>query len=351
MMKVSIIIPVYNVSDYIERCLQSVMNQTYKDLECIVVDDCSTDDSYEKCQKLLESYKGEVNFHLFHFQENKGVSIARNIGMEHAKGEYLYFMDSDDAIAPDCIELMVQKVKQHPGVELVQGKMKSIPMRAYYNTDRYDHIDYIDDNRWIRKEFFGDYPRFPIGVCNKLVRFDFIKEHSLFFLPGVVHEDELWAFFLAKKLRKVAFVHQDTYYHYIVPNSIMTTKSNEKRVRSWAKILLVMNQHFDEPYKKLQIERYLEFLMGYYDEYVQLGQFEEIAKSFSKSFLSVGDMKRAFMLYRLAYSKNSDVVTFYKSEMWKQWGKALTCRNILSFEVDMFRVRLALGHRLIHRKG
>ena len=91
--------------------------------------------------------------------------------------------------------------------------------------------------------------------------------------------------------------------------------------------------------------------MGRYDDFLQLGQFEEIAKSFSKSFLSVGDMKRAFMLYRLACSKNSDVVTFYKSEMMKPWGKTLTCRKILSFEVDMFRVRLALGHRLIHRKG
>ena len=91
---VSVIIPVYQVSDYIERCLNSVMSQTYKNIECVLVDDVTKDDSVEKCERLIESYHGSMQFKILHHEVNRGLSAARNTGTDAATGEYIYFLDS-----------------------------------------------------------------------------------------------------------------------------------------------------------------------------------------------------------------------------------------------------------------
>ena len=102
-MKVSLIIPVYNVRDYLRKCLDSVAAQTYEDLEVIIVNDGSTDDSLEIALEYTSKYP--------HFRcytiENRGLGGARNYGMEYATGEYIMFLDSDDYIAPNCVEVMV----------------------------------------------------------------------------------------------------------------------------------------------------------------------------------------------------------------------------------------------------
>ena len=103
--KVSIIIPVYKVEEYIEDCILSVMSQTFLGgLECIIVDDCTPDNSIALIQKLIKDYKGNIQFKIVHHKENKGLSSARNTGLKYAKGEYVYFLDSDDELYPTCIQ-------------------------------------------------------------------------------------------------------------------------------------------------------------------------------------------------------------------------------------------------------
>ena len=87
MIKVSIIIPVYNVSAYIERCIKSVINQTYYDIECIIVDDATPDDSITKCEQMIAAYDVPIRFSILHHQQNRGLSAARNTGTEVATGE------------------------------------------------------------------------------------------------------------------------------------------------------------------------------------------------------------------------------------------------------------------------
>ena len=101
---VSIIVPVYNVEGYIDRCLQSMAAQTYASLEIILVNDGSTDNSGAICERYCQA---DPRFH-YYFKENEGVSAARNYGMAHASGEYYMFVDSDDYIDPDMIEQMVR---------------------------------------------------------------------------------------------------------------------------------------------------------------------------------------------------------------------------------------------------
>ena len=104
----SIIIPIYNVEPYILECLQSVANQTIEDkLECILVDDCGTDNSVSVAEEFLKTYSGAIHFELLHHQKNGGLSAARNTGVRASHGEYLYFLDSDDTIIPRCSNRLV----------------------------------------------------------------------------------------------------------------------------------------------------------------------------------------------------------------------------------------------------
>ena len=107
--KISIVIPIYNVAPYVEECIQSVMNQTWKGkLECILVDDCGTDDSMKVATEKLKEYEGNIDFRVIRHERNRGLSAARNSGIDAVTGDYVYFLDSDDEITPDCIDLLVQ---------------------------------------------------------------------------------------------------------------------------------------------------------------------------------------------------------------------------------------------------
>ena len=133
---VSIIIPVYQVEAYIEDCLRSVINQTYTgSLECVVVDDCGSDRSMELALGMIAAYTGPIRFEVVRFERNRGLSAARNAGLEHATGDYVFFLDSDDEISENCIELLASRVEGEGaegdaegdgvvvggGVEMVQG--------------------------------------------------------------------------------------------------------------------------------------------------------------------------------------------------------------------------------------
>ena len=108
---VTIVIPVYQVSEYVERCVCSVMAQSYPYLECIIVDDATQDDSIVKCEQLIAAYKGPIRFRILHHGQNRGLSAARNTGTKVATGDYLYYLDSDDYTSchvrikrADCID-------------------------------------------------------------------------------------------------------------------------------------------------------------------------------------------------------------------------------------------------------
>ena len=120
-MKVSIIVPVYNVSNYIVKCLDSIIAQTFHSIECILVDDCGHDDSIEKAQRYINQYSGHISFMIIHHNKNKGLSGARNTGINISTGDYLFFLDSDDAITPNCIETLMSLAEKYPMADFIQG--------------------------------------------------------------------------------------------------------------------------------------------------------------------------------------------------------------------------------------
>ena len=252
----------------------SIANQTYPNIECILVDDCSTDDSIKICKGFLNDYKGKIHFKLFHHEQNKGLSAARNNGFRHADGDYIFFMDSDDELPDDAIAILVAKAKKHPNLDMVQGYTTSIPHRDYYDSSCFmDHI-YTTDNNWIRYNYYKTGKTLPVSAWNKLLKTNFLRDNELLFKEGIIHEDEHWMWFLVKYLNSMTFVFQTTYFHYIRPNSIMTSLSNEQHAIAMGKILQDWICHVDcisyadqlkkilIQYRKSEITKYYKDNMG-----------------------------------------------------------------------------------------
>lgn len=248
-MMVSIIIPVYNVVPYIEDCLRSVMRQTYQgDMECLLVDDCGTDDSISIAERFISLTKDEerrtkggggIRFRTLHHERNRGLSAARNTGVEAAVGDYVFFLDSDDEITDDCINLLMAEAEKHPEVEMVQGKELSLPIRDSDSVMAKvkQHVAKAMTNDEVRRCFFL-LNQMKIMAWNKLLKRKFLAEHDISFEEGVLFEDIPWSFQLLKHLERVRFVESVTYIYKRREGSIQTAASEREKAES-----LLRNYH------------------------------------------------------------------------------------------------------------
>ncbi len=217
-MKISIIVPVYNVEAYIEDCLRSVAAQTYNgEIECIIVNDCTTDNSCSIIEKFIAGYNGSIQFTLLHHDKNRGLSAARNTGIDAATGEYVYFLDSDDEITTDCIELLAAPLTNKKydfviGDYATAGSDKEFPPLLLDKGE-------ITTNGEIRKLYFQG--NWYMMAWNKLCNLHFIKKHCLYFKEGLINEDELWSFQVACTAKSMYVVKEETYIYKIRKSSII----------------------------------------------------------------------------------------------------------------------------------
>ncbi|MBQ9231546.1 MAG: glycosyltransferase family 2 protein [Prevotella sp.] len=222
-MKVSIIIPVYNVAPYIKRCLDSVAAQTYTgDMECLLVDDRGSDDSIYIAREWIASYTGKIRFTIFSHSANQGLSVARNTGIEVASGDYIYFLDSDDAITPDCIKILTDLAVKYPDADFVLGNINNDGV----GLENHHFREIVPECVASREQL--DYILLSATIYNswnRLIKWSFIIRYGLFFPVGIVHEDVYWLFFLAKHTQKAAFTNEGTYYYYHNGDSIMNSKA------------------------------------------------------------------------------------------------------------------------------
>lgn len=252
--KVSIIIPVYNVAPYVEDCIRSVMNQTMTEgVECIIVDDCGQDNSMEIVERIVAGYKGYIDFRILHHDHNRGLSAARNTGIDSAKGEYIYYLDSDDKIVPDCIEKLVSSEKKHPDSQIVfAGAEASADNYKWLDYTTKELPEYSDNQDWLQRSMLKRCD-FGMTAWNKLISRKFICENGLRFVEGLVHEDEVWNFDLSKYIQSAAFVKHNTYLYNIHDNSITVGASDNLR---WERLFALWNvllSKLDDDQKEMQI--------------------------------------------------------------------------------------------------
>lgn len=246
---VSIIIPVYNVSDYIERCIKSVTNQTYTHIECIIVDDASPDDSISRCERMIAKYNGAIRFQILHHACNRGISAARNTGTDAATGDYIYYLDSDDELTSDCIEKLFKPIMHDDTIEMVMGNFIRVPDGCKISPSERQTLHLKEENLASKKAVRDYYFQKGIwqGPWNKLVKRDFLCMHQITFKEGIFWEDTLWLFFIVKYLSHF-FTIPDVTYHYIKrPGGIKTGMvKGGVLLQSWCIVYDEIANHFTE---------------------------------------------------------------------------------------------------------
>ncbi|SFP03319.1 glycosyltransferase family 2 protein [Prevotella sp. tf2-5] len=226
---ISIIIPVYNVSAYIERCLRSVIKQTYDHFECILVDDASPDDSIAKCERMIADYDGPIQFRIIHHEHNRGLSAARNTGTDAATGDYILYVDSDDIISNDCVEKLMAPVLNDNSIEMVLGKtMRFSDEGLSVQTIRLGGSKkIITSHEEVRNTFFDKKHLIPYSAWNRMISREFINKHHLRFEEGKIWEEILWTFFAMKDLSHIYIIPDFTYFYYQRPDSICGSSGKE----------------------------------------------------------------------------------------------------------------------------
>lgn len=322
-MKVSIIIPVYHVEEYIERCVLSVLKQTYRPLEVVLVDDCSNDKSIEIAKRTIEENSPtSIEFQFIKHEKNVGLSGARNTGIRTSTGDFLYFLDSDDELADDAINNLMEKQKGIPEVEIIQGTM----VRALDNESiDVNHMSFVKDNRSIRKLFFSRISFLLESACDKLIKKDFILGNNLFFKEGIIFEDSHWLDRAVKKLSAVTFVSGATYIRYINPNSIMTSLKREREIRNIGIILKDFVASIDEPCYDEQLFTYYNKFLTYYGASKGEYGFNELYVTFRNLFFRRKFYKMGLLM--ILYRKRF----FYKEANIKARIRGYMYHNINAF--------------------
>lgn len=220
MKKVSVIIPMYNAESYIRQCMQSVMSQTWDDLEILVIDDGSTDQGLKICEE-LGSTDGRIRILT---QKNRGVSAARNRGIEEADGEYIFFLDSDDVIHPCLIEALVKGAERFQAgmafcgyVRLDDREMEERLIRAFgkVHAVRWETAEQKKTEEWFHIRF----ERELSGIGGKLIRRECIGRQR-FYERLASGEDTIFLYDLCRRQVKLAFADAEWYYYRIHPDSV-----------------------------------------------------------------------------------------------------------------------------------
>ena len=219
---ISVIVPIYNVEDYLNRCVDSIINQTYKNLEIILVDDGSPDN----CPKMCDDYaKKDSRIKVVH-KENGGLSDARNVGMEVATGGYVSFIDSDDYVSLDFYEILLQTMIDNDS-DIVECSVVK-----FYENEKFD--EYSDDLKVTNYEtvdaldgLISENP-FKQHVWNKLYKSSVALDIP--YAVGKLNEDEFWTYQVFGKAKKVTRINKTMYYYFQRNGSIMGNGYNIRRL-------------------------------------------------------------------------------------------------------------------------
>lgn len=218
MTKISVIVPVYNTEKYLSQCLESLINQTLKDIEIICVNDASKDSSLDV---IKEYSKKDSRIKFINFENNKGVSAARNAGLDIATGEFVFFIDSDDWISENYLE-DIRNVMDEADSDLVFNRnvISYQDGKFYPYNFQQGQLD-IPDNSYVDPP--SQAHNVFCGPCSKLYKHKFIKENNLKFPEGYVYEDIFFHYAVFAYAKNVYFYNGEKYFYRKTENSITTT--------------------------------------------------------------------------------------------------------------------------------
>ena len=252
---VSVIVPIYNVEEYLEECLESIRNQTYTNIEVILVNDGSTDGSREICESYCEK---DIRFRLIN-QENQGQSVARNRGVKESVGQYIMFVDSDDVVNTDVLEVLLPYMKTD--VDIVECEMTREKEAFFLNK-----IPTIVFEGNSKEAILNCIAFRAVKFCafTKLYRREIVEKIP--FLEGYIYEDVFTGINYLNHIRKIIVIDYIGYYYRVRPNSTMTKSFNEKNLDIFP-IGKKLIESFDD-------NEYLLPYIGYFIFYLSLSHYQ-----------------------------------------------------------------------------
>lgn len=256
MIKISIIVPCYNVEKYISECLDSILKQKLKEIEIICINDGSTDDTLE----IINSYKEKYSNIKIINQSNQGISIARNIGMKYAKGKYIYFVDSDDCLAnnnslsllydeaeKNKLDVLFFSFENFSDNEEIRKKYK----KHFLGKKRNEVLSEVLTGKEMLNYFINT-NQYYVTVWIQLVRKDFLLSNEIKFCDGIIYEDNLYTLELLLAATRVKCIDNILYKKRIRSGSIVTSRQSCDSIRSLLYTIIKMEDIISN--NKLNIE-------------------------------------------------------------------------------------------------
>ena len=249
--KVTVVIPVYNVEDYVESCVSSVLNQTYTDFELILVDDGATDSSGEICDKLALT---DDRIRVIH-QQNKGLGGARNTGIEESSTEYLFFLDSDDSIMPDTLKKLMETASDNKADIVIFGYLsvdeKGNTLNEFSNDLPKDKVMSPDEH----PELFLAVP----NAWNKLYKRELFTENNIRYPERLWYEDLHTTPKLMLHAKRVTVI-GDKFYLYLIRSGSIMNNPNVKRNKEIMDAVSAIDSYFKKNNMREKFSSELEFL-------------------------------------------------------------------------------------------
>ena len=236
MIKVSIIVPVYGVEKYIEKCARSVFEQTYSNLEIIFVDDCTPDNSINVLRSTLEEYPTmKDKTQILSYPKNKGLAGARKFGLEHASGDYVLQIDSDDYIDVNMVEAMVAEVEK-TDADIVICDMNLIGFHGSYSSA----VPSLEPDTCLRQVLMGEVHG---SVANKLIRKSLYVDHDIWPIEGLNMREDLSVMYrLLYFAKKLAYINQPLYNYIQQEGSVSSFRMSEKQQKNAQDLIVNMNE-------------------------------------------------------------------------------------------------------------
>lgn len=260
--KVSVIMPVFNTEQYVNEALISIVNQTLKDIEIIVINDGSTDNSLHIVTEIAK----KDNRIQVYSQKNQGQSVARNTGISKAKGDYIYFMDSDDLLDLDALECCYNKCEAE-NLDFVffdadiicENKELSLALdyhRPQIEEKVYDGVKLLD-------ELIDNYLYRPAPWMN-FIRSGYLQKINLNFYPGIIHEDELFSAILYIEAERVGRIGKDFFKRRIRGNSTMTKSFSWKNIEGYFTVIEELKKYIEKKPDQIKVivYKYLEIMLN-----------------------------------------------------------------------------------------
>ena len=289
--KVSVIIPCYNVEEYIEKCINSVLNQTYENIEVILINDGSTDNTSQVILKVIENKENVI----YITNKNTGVSNARNTGIKAATGDYIMFIDSDDYISSNTIKNMYKLMERY-NTDLVKCNIQKeyiLENRVEKVKPIYSKVRYIENSSFsntIHKKILST--ETMNSACNSLYKTNIIKENNLLFREDI-HNGEDAIFFMNYVDNSKSIVYTPTaYYNYTIKNTGLTGTALSME-KLWSSKLEFINELRNKE-KKWNLSKY-----NYVDKKIIYIFMSSVYRLYKKDSNTNAEYKKEFLLKML----------------------------------------------------